>query len=350
MKQDCGRGMTGWQGWVAWAAFGVALGVGAEEPHRHRIGVSGRVAFQVEASFRNLGGYRTPTDPGPAAGGGMDRDYEDGFVRVDSSGNLDGETWYWGYEDTAKQEVGGAILMHAFEAPATPRSDVTDDPHLGFEVTYGYLWKKGRGVNWLLEAGLGWTDFSFRDGREFTRSVTRTTDAFALGGVVPPIATPEEPYSGTFEGPGPLLGDAPTRRVDVLAEGAVLTGERELQAQVGSVRLGPAVEWPLTDRFSIQAGAGLALAYVDGEFTLAETHSIREGPTLSRYGSTSKTGVLAGAYAEGVANLRLNRDMTVFAGGQYQYLPDFTQRLDGREAVLRFGEGFFLTFGFRYGF
>src|SRR5262245_18833843 len=59
--------------------------------------IAARFGFNIQASFRNVGSRSLP-NPGPPVGGGIDRFYDDGYVRVDGSGNLNGQTWFWGYE------------------------------------------------------------------------------------------------------------------------------------------------------------------------------------------------------------------------------------------------------------
>lgn len=54
-------------------------------------------------------------DPGPATGHVIDRAYDDGFVRVDITGNNHGGflgTWYWDYQSSAQLE-GGYLVFHA---------------------------------------------------------------------------------------------------------------------------------------------------------------------------------------------------------------------------------------------
>lgn len=99
------------------------------------------------------------SDPGPATGGGIDRMYDDGFVRVDAAGNPGGYTWFWGYQDAA-QIQDSFISFH---------SQAILDENIIQLVTDTYQLS-----NWFL---------------------------------------PSAPYAGSFEGPGPVLPDAPFSRV-----------------------------------------------------------------------------------------------------------------------------------------
>lgn len=106
--------------------------------------------------------------PGPATGGVIDRFYDDGFVRVDAAGNPGGYTWFWGYQDAA-QIQGSFISFHS---------------------------------QTVLEAN----------------AIQLVTDTYQLGDWFLPSA----PYAGSFDGPGPVLPDAPfSRTITIVPEPSV---------------------------------------------------------------------------------------------------------------------------------
>src|SRR5437868_6977375 len=192
---------------LAATPFAIRGGDAPEEPNRFSFGA--RFGMNFKASFKNTplaGG--TTVNTGPATGG-ADHTYNDGYVRVDSSGNAGGVTWNWGYQNNS-QVVGDTLQFHAVQSdPASGGSNnkVSDDPQVGIELIYqrviGSFSSSG---NWGLEAGFGYTDLDVR-GNAGTGSVT--TDTFPLNGVLPPGAG----YNGTFSGPGPVIGDTPTRTI-----------------------------------------------------------------------------------------------------------------------------------------
>lgn len=119
------------------------------------------ISGYVDSSYSWFG----QSDPGPATGGGIDRFYDDGFVRLDLAGNSGRYTWFWGYEDTS-QIQGAFIFFHSQTA---------------------------------LDAN----------------TIQLVTDTYELGAIVPPDA----PYTGTFEGPGPALPDTPfSRTITIVPE------------------------------------------------------------------------------------------------------------------------------------
>ena len=114
-----------------------------------------RCAFAGLLAFAMCG---LASDPGPAAGHGIDRTYDDGYVLVDSTGNSFDLTWNWGYLD-ASQYFAASDTYH-------------------FHV--------------IQITGL---------------VATVLTDIYPAAGVVVPA-----PYSGSFLGPGPTLADEPISR------------------------------------------------------------------------------------------------------------------------------------------
>jgi hypothetical protein len=117
--------------------------------------LSSSLAYALLASSALLASAQC--DPGPAAGGGINRCYEDGYVRVDMTGNAGGYTWYWGYQYSS-QIQNGYIVFHSRTT-----------------------------LNAYLEEVL--------------------TDTYSLW-----ILSPLAPYSGGFQGPGPVIPDAPVSR------------------------------------------------------------------------------------------------------------------------------------------
>ena len=115
---------------TVWESSGVGEGA-----FNQRVGVSYRMSYNISARFRNLGGFASASRPGPATGSNVDRTYDNGFNKVDVSGNAGGQTWFWGYND-ASQIVGDTVVMSSSSSSGNVSSEASDDPHHGMEVTY----------------------------------------------------------------------------------------------------------------------------------------------------------------------------------------------------------------------
>jgi hypothetical protein len=84
--------------------------------------------------------------------------------------------------------------------------------------------------------------------------------------------------------------------------GARVTGQRDFNADMFGVRLGPYIEIPLDkkNRFNVNFSGGLAMAVVSGEFRYRESTTIQERapcrvPVPERTASSWWVAILAGA-------------------------------------------------------
>src|SRR5262245_15042703 len=124
---------------------GLTLESGTNQP-LNRFGLSYRAGFNITAKFKNLAGFSRLNNPGPATGG-ADHFYDDGYNRVDSSGNANGLTWFWGYQNASQVPGDGFLYMHSVSsAQASASKDKDGDPQHGLELTYNrQLGRAGRG-------------------------------------------------------------------------------------------------------------------------------------------------------------------------------------------------------------
>lgn len=302
---------------------------GTENPNRFSLGA--RIGLNIKAKFHNS------ADPGPATGG-VNHNYDDGYVKVDSSGPDSGSTWNWGYEN-GSLVVGDppqSIQFHATQSDplSGSASRKADDAQYGVELIYqrilGSLSSESS-VHWGLEAAFGYTDLDLRDKRSGTTPVTVTTDTFQLNGVLPPGAG----YNGTFNGPGPLLGDTPTRTT--AADTATLASSHKLSGQSFGFRLGPFAECYFTPQLSLAASVGLALAPTRVEYDFSETTSLAGGGMFESTGHSSETEVLYGYYLSALLRYDFNESWGVYVGVQFQSLNDL--KLSAGSSTARLDQG-----------
>ncbi|HTD67738.1 MAG TPA: hypothetical protein VK846_14525, partial [Candidatus Limnocylindria bacterium] len=279
------------------AAEDPALRVKLEEPQpptKNRFGMSYRAAFNITAKFKNVGNVRTPNGgpgPGDDVSPGQDRTYDDGYNRVDATGNGGGHTWFWAYKNPS-QIVGDTVVMHSTTVRGINSKTIDSDPEHGFELTYNReLGRTGKSKNlpWGLEGGLGWTDIDIRDHRRLSGTTSTINDAYNLEGVDPsrniieeggttpaPFTEGGSPFApGTFGGPGALAGDAPDRTIT--SGTAQVRGARHFDANFFSLRVGPYLEIPIDDRWSFSVSAGAAVGWIDGEFSFNQVRTTGSG-------------------------------------------------------------------------
>jgi len=298
-----------------------------------RVTLSYRAGFNIKASFKNLG-LLPAANPGAPAGG-VPHTYNNGYVLLDSSGNDGGVTWNWGYDDPG-QVVGDNVVMSS-SLPGTIARDVGSDPQHGFELSYlRQLGVLGKGL-WGIEMAFNYTDVGLRNSATLTGG-SLIVDAYALGGIIPP----EAPYRGSFDVPGAMISDAPTRvPVSIVSR---------LDTAVYGFRLGPFLEVPFHQRASVLFGAGLALAIVDGEFAYGQTAAIPGGGNLQQSGQHGQTDLLPGAYLAASLLYHVNDSVSLSAGLQYQNVGTLTQSVGDKQARLDLSASVFLTAGLVFSF
>ena len=322
---------------------------------RNRISLSYRMGLNITADFRKLGGFTNMTDFGPAAGGATDRNYDNGYNRVDVTGNnhgpgFDNTTWNWGYASGSSVQ-GNSLVLSSSSSPANGVSNNhNNDPQHGFEITYDReLFRDERDWRYGLEGAFGYTLLSIDDHQTVRTVVNQVNDSFALpsGFVAPPPG-----YQGTYQGPGPVIGSVPvTRSSTNITSAATIEGERSLDANIFSFRLGPYAEIPLDKKFSLLFSGGLYLAAGEMQFGFREKVTI-DGVAGSQIhsGSGSQTDFLVGGYVGGNVEYALTKDVGLFVGAQFQTAGQAITNARGKESILDMGQAVVVSIGASYSF
>jgi hypothetical protein len=324
----------------------------SHDPNRFEF--SARMTFNVTAKFNEVGGYPRQNDPGTFTGHGINRNYDDGYVRVDGDKNAGGVTWHWGYRDTSQVPGNDTLLLNSSTASPTGSSSVgINEPSLGYEI--GWLRDMWRTEKWAagFKLGFAYNAFEFRDSAAVFSPSTRITDTFSLGGIIPP-GDPNRPgyqYQGVGDIPGPVIDDQPLQRgtVDV-ANGAVTTGNRRLDAEALILKLGPWFEIPLTSRLSAQLGAGGALAYLDTTYRYDESTFIAGTGSFAHHGSGSGSGLVGGGYVAAILNLRLTDHTSLTGGGELLALDTYRDHVGGRPIEIDLNTSWAIHFGILFTF
>lgn len=320
-----------------------------------RYSVNGRFTFAVDAEFTSA---IPANNIGPAGTGGVDRLYDDGFVRVDVSGNAGGVTWFWGYND-ASQLAGvgtaaGTLSFHSAPSPADQFTlDSDEDVLPGIDFNYardlGSLDIKVLGQStkaWYgISFGFGYTDLSLGSRGIVTAPVMLTTDTYAIGALVPPAA----PHVGTFAGPGPVIPDTPAARTTA-ATAATSSHANDVDGRLYGFTVGPFLEIPLSDRLIAEIGGGLAVAHADRRYEFTESVAIAGVPNTIRSGVDESSDWLVGGVFNANLHYRINRRMDGTLGFQYQNLGTTSQSVAGKTAQIGLQQSLGLTFGLNWRF
>jgi hypothetical protein len=314
------------------SAILLACGAQAQErsKSRHQFGVQIPVWFNAKASFS----ARRATNPGPNDGNpATDRFYDDGFNRVDSTGNAVSpappanysfpRTSFFGYLSDAQATsipgvtpatdpdpalTGGTLALHSVAINGGEYTrPFSQQPLPGIEFFYRYDWLEKKKWSVDLEAGISYQHADWEQAGAVGAMANVLTDIFGLGGVVLPAGM--APFSGLFANtiPGaPVIGSTPTRSETTVA--AIVTGRRNLRVDTVHLRLGPALEWRFAERWRAHALAGVALGLSRSSFDFTDSTTVADPtvPTLNQAGSGSGSHLWVGAYTA----VRLERQLS----------------------------------------
>jgi hypothetical protein len=339
------------------ALLGLVAGLAAEAPSAEawlplELGGQGggwlirggpRVLFNVKASMNPVA---QPVTPGI---------YDDGFVLPDINGSTDGRTWYWGYEQDAQLTGQLLRLSRLSDVPAAGfYSDETGGGlSPGGEVVAGMkLAELSSGKHPLqfgLECGYGFNRFSFSHSGTASGTARLDAAAFDLGGSTAPLA----PYSGTFQGPGPLINVSPSIS-GTLFSPAEATYSGDWESSLHNFKFGFWFTYPINRRFSTALSFGYSSVYADTQIAYQESISF-QNPGFGDIPNSSRT---TGGYRDwnpGVyAQLRLAYEFSphvgIYAGGDFQTNDKFSFEEAGRAYELDLSAVFGVTLGLTYRF
>jgi hypothetical protein len=335
--------------------LGVATAASAlASDYRQSVGVGVLHLSRVTISGRVAGAEDPPLTPR------TNREYTDGFNRVDSSGNL-GEgapglpsrTSNFGFTSNSQVDLQrGTLALHAIGPGETnyfERSSGRSDP--GIELVYRVVRERPGatrpGATRLgLELRTGHLDLDYASSDTLTSTVRVLTDTYALGGVVPQPA----PYTGSFTvQPGTQrIGDTPTRSISTVA--ASVQGRREFSARGWLLRLGGVWEPIHSERAALQLHAGPALLRLKGSFRFDERWVSTGSPTLVQAGGGETSKWLVGGYAGVTGTVRVSQAWEIFGGADLLHADTFKVSNTAGAARFDFSRSLLLNLGIAFRF
>lgn len=290
------------------------LVVGLTGIARAEFGVSAGASFNYKANFRS-------SINSGAAAAGTDHFYDDGYNRVDSSGNAGNQTTYWGYQNASQYDPtgdggNGTITMHS----TMNSSESQEEAQPALEIYWQHDFTENERWNFGVRTAVRWQRV------EIDNIATTIADAYPLGGIIPPGA----PFVGSSTGPNALLSDTSIR---TLTSGAT----RTIDANLFGLDLGPTLSVNFTKKLRATVSAGGTVAWIRSDF------SYRDGALAS--GSDTQEDWLLGAYVGADLQYQVGEHWGVFTGAAYTRLQNFDQEVNGRSAELQFGDSYTLRTG-----
>lgn len=323
-----------------------------EDWSRHfRLGA--QVALNLKADFK-IGGLFgvSGSQPGSVGTRGQNRVFDDGYVRVDDTGNAGGYTTAWGYQNASQYDsANNRLLMHSTDSFTTQDSQTTRDggAQVGMDLAYGselLLWRRTL-IGW--DFGFSYLPINIEDNRSLAATLFRRSYYFSTAGIT---FFPGAPYEGGNSGIGPAIDDLAQDGGANTPIAGTIRGTRELDVTLYNFRLGPTLYWDLGRRWSLQSSLGFAMGLITGEYVFNERATTSGGGAALNSGSIGTTDVVLGGYANATLLWHTTERADLFLGGQFMTLGDTQIQQDhgSRSAKLKMGRGVYLSAGINWAF
>ncbi len=340
--------------------FGTAVsaeqGLLTYQDSTNRLTLSLRFGLNISGKFKGVGGpLSSPVPSGNArhTSRGDAYNYDDGYVLTDISGNAGGQTWYWGHDSASQvNAVPNSIAFNRDTTVGLPSESANhDSPYVGGELAYNR--EIGVKENWHhlrygLEAALNFMPIQFNSGGLYNAMISRVTDTY---GYTPGTTPPSAPYQGSYDGPGFVINVPPMSSVTALVPGGTFLAQQHFEANLWGFRLGPYLEYPLSDKLSLHLSGGLAVGLLAGDATWKETLTLPGGgSSTTMSGGGSDTALLFGYYVGLNAAYQINDRWSVEAGIQFQDLGTYDHNFGGRSLELDLSKSLFIQAGISYSF
>ncbi|HTH46988.1 MAG TPA: hypothetical protein VMB21_05715 [Candidatus Limnocylindria bacterium] len=306
------------------------------------------MSYGIDARFSLHGSFGlSGSNPGGSGLSPGDHIYDDGYVRTDDTGDAQGLTSYWGYQNSSQYDPAThKLTFHNSQSYAIDdQSTQSDTLYAGLDLAYGGKimdWGSTR-IGW--ELGFGWLPIVIRDQRPLSASFVRQVQQFDTG----PIVLPSAPYNGGSSGIGPVISDIPTSLPDVVSTGTI-TGDRRLEVTLYNIRLGPTAYWSISEHWAWSAGGGFSLGVLDGQYRFNETVQFSDGSSAISSGRAGDTDLLYGGYVNAMLYFHTEQNADVYLGVQYSPLGNSTFGVGGRSAELRLDGAIYFLAGFHWPF
>jgi hypothetical protein len=304
-----------------------------------RAGVASR--FNVKASI---------TGARPVLPAGV---YDNGFVLPDIGGTASGKTWNWGYHSSGQLAVGQLVLSRLDNVASFGQQNLdVSNPVLGSEIIGGaYLGEFEIGKRTArigLELGYSFSSFSSKmNFSSSSQAAGFTVGGYDLDGVV----APDAPYEGTPQGPGPVINLNPSSLTTSTSPG-ITDFQGTLESSLHELRLGPALELDLSDRWIVAFGAGYSSLFVNSTLRYSETSTFTDPnfPTGTTTADINRAKWSPGLYAEIRANYRFTKNLSAYLGADAEYHKNVTFGDSAHQVKIDLGSTYGAKAGISFGF
>lgn len=308
---------------------------------------TGGVLLNPRVTFRNLGFVASTANAGPASGAAANRTYDDGFNRVDASGNKEGATANWGYQ--RPDQIAGGFLVLTTTGPAgtVTAHDTADFLEPSGNLEYrGSLGSVGDSdSDWGILLGVGYQTVHGRTSDTFTTDYTLLHDRFDLGGLTAKDL-PGAPYAGSANLKEPRIASTPSRSFESVAGGRRLTGTWDIDAELVPITVGVYLETQIAGRLNGVISAGVLAMLVNADLSIYEQSTVAGSAPKITAASQGTNDFVVGGFVQGGLDWALWEKTSLVASARWQPTETFSHSVNGREAEIDFAAAFAVHAGF----
>lgn len=328
---------------------------GQEWMKHFRIGMS--LGLNMKTDFKTSGTFPiSGSSPGDPTNPYQDHTYDDGYVRVDDTGNADDPntgapvTSFWGAQRSS--QVTGttpnqSITYHGTRSfTGSGSASVDEGVNFGFDMAYGASIAKWQRVAIGLEFGFNLTPAGSTDRQALAGTTIQAVHQYDAGGT----SLPTLPYNGPFASANSPVINATGRDLGDITTPATITGSRSLEAILYQFRLGPMVRWEIRPRWTLSGSVGGTFALVSADYDFDELLVFANGASTPNRGKFGSVETTYGGYGGLVLMYDTGYSWEAFLGGHYVAMKDATVAESGREAKLKLGSTIYVTAGINWTF
>lgn len=329
---------------LAFLLLGAAAAQARVDAQTQSLAFTGGVLLNPEVKFSGLGAHPAASAPGPASGSAIDRTYDDGFNRVDDTGNAGATTSAWGYQSPA-QLRGDVLVLSSASASGSLETDnaadfINPSANLEYRGSFGPVGNS----DWGVLLGVGYQIINADYSGSYITDATVTEDSYDLAGNTP-TTLPPAPFSGSGVGDGPRIGSSPARAMRTAGGARVLSGSWNFDSYLLPITGGIYLESQLMGRLNGIVSAGLMGLFVNADFSFDETSTIGSSAAVTSRGDTGSSEILIGAFVQMGIDYALWETASIVASARWQPAESFSHSVNGREVDVNF----MATFGVQAG-
>ena len=331
----------------------------------NRLTLSARFGLNISGKFKGVSSAFSsgvPLAAGRLTPDGNPYNYDNGYVlpKYGGSNPQYPYTWNWGYDDASQVNPGAqTVSFDRTIATGLPSENSGGSSScVGAELAYNHEFgvkEDWHHLRYGLEAAVNFMPISFSSGGLYDATLSRATDTYSYTSLTTPPGYTDPsllPYQGTFYGPGFVIGDSPSApSVTTTIPGATFLAQQHFDANLWGFRLGPYLEYPFSEKWSLHLSGGLAVGLLDADVNWQETLTLPGGAaSRSASGSGSDTDLLWGGYVSANMSWQLSDRWSVSGGVQYQNLGTYQQSFNSQQVELDLRNSIFVTLGIGYSF